>query len=90
MACRALEDELAHVLSEEREVRRLIIVNNLDCFDLSGKLRSKNRLHLLAAWEDIPEMLNGIRRTGPGMLKPLLERSRLCGLLGKAGSIGER
>jgi hypothetical protein len=89
IACRALEDELAHVLSEDREVRHLIIIDNLECLGLSGKLRSKNRPHLLASWEDIPEMISGIRRTGPGMLKPLLEMFRLYGLLGKADGAGE-
>jgi hypothetical protein len=89
IACRALEDELAHVLSEDREVRHLIIINNLDCLGLSGKLRSKNRPHLLASWEDIPEMISSIRRTGPGVLKPLLERFRLYGLLGKANAADE-
>ncbi|VVB65115.1 Uncharacterised protein [uncultured archaeon] len=90
IACRSLEDELAHVLSEDNELRQLIIIDNKACFDLSRKLRSKNRPHLIAAWEEIPEMLKDIRRTGPGILKPLLERSRhLCGLLGKAGDAGE-
>lgn len=84
IACRALEDELAHVLSEDSEVRHLIIIDNLECSGLSGKLRSKNRPHLLGAFEDIPEMLSGIRKFGPGMLKPLLERFRLYSLLGKA------
>ncbi len=88
IACGALEDELAHVLSEDHEVRHLIIVNNLDCFGLSGKLRSKSRPHVLVAGEDIPEMLNGIRKTGPGMLKPLLEMFRLYSLLGKTEDAG--
>jgi len=90
IACRALEDELAHVLSDDHDLRHLILINNLDCFDLSKKLRSKNRSHLLAAWEDIPEMLKGIRSTDKGILKPLLDRSRLLsGLLGNAGGSGE-
>ncbi len=89
IACRALEDELAHVLSEDRGVRYLIIVNNQDCFGLSEKLRSQNRPHLLATWEDIPEMLNGIRKTRPGMLKPLLDRLRLYSLFGKAEDADE-
>jgi len=90
IACRALEDELAHVLSDDHELRHLILIDNLDCFNLSRKLRSKNRSHLLEAWGDIPEMLNGISRTGPGILKPLLDRSRrLCSLLGKTGNAGE-
>ncbi len=89
IACRALEDELAHVLSEDREVRHLILIDNPECFGLSGKLRSKNRPHLLTALEDIPEMLSGIRKTGPRMLKPLLERFRLCSLLGKGGEADE-
>lgn len=90
IACRALEDELAHVLSDDHELRHLILIDNLDCFDLSRKLRSKNRPHLLAAWEKIPTMLNGINRTGSGILEPLRDRSRLLrGLLGKAGDTSE-
>ena len=89
IACRALEDELAHVLSEDCEVRHLILINNLDCFGLSGKLRSKNRPHLLGALEDIPEMLSDICKTGPGMLKHLLEKFRLYSLLGKAEDADE-
>ena len=49
IACRALEDELAHVLSDDHELRHLILIDNLDCFNLSRKLRSKNRSHLLEA-----------------------------------------
>jgi hypothetical protein len=90
IACRALEDELAHVLSEDPDLRHLLIIDNLDCFDLSKKLRSRNRPHLMATWEDIPEMLSGIHRTGQGVLKPLLDRSRLlCDILGKAEGAGE-
>lgn len=92
IACRALEDELAHVLSEDDGVRHIIIINSLDCFGLSGKLRSKNRPHLMAAWEDIPVVLSGICKTGPGtltdMLKPLMDRFRLHGLFGKAEDEG--
>jgi hypothetical protein len=90
IACRALEDELAHVLSDDPDLRHLIVIDNLDCFDLSKKLRSKNRPHLMATWDNLPEVLNGIFRTGPRMLKPLLDRYRfLCTLLGKAEDAGE-
>jgi hypothetical protein len=89
IACRALEDELAHVLSEDRRLRHLIIIDNLDSLDLSRKLRSRNRSHLRAAWEDIPDMLQGFEK-GAGLLKPLLGRSRLlCGLLGITDDAGE-
>lgn len=82
IACRALEDELAHVLSDDPDLRHLILIDNLDCFDLSRKLRSKNRTHLLAAWEDIPDIVKGFGN-GAGFLKPLLGKSRyLCSLLG--------
>ncbi len=92
IACRALEDELAHVLSEDEGVRNIIIINSLDCFGLSRKLRSKNRPHLIASWEDIPEMLNGVVRTSSGMLngllRPLLGWFRPNSLLGKADGAG--
>lgn len=90
IACRILEDELAHILSEDHELRHLILIDNPDSFGLSGKLRSRNRPHLLKAWEDIPEILNGINRDGHGILKPLLESSRLlCNLLRKGEGSGE-
>lgn len=89
IACRALEDELAHVIAEDGELRNLIIINNLDCFDLSRKLRSKNRRHLMAAWEDIPEMLSNVRGTGPGILKLLGGSRLLCSILGRPENPGE-
>ncbi len=89
IACKALEDELAHVLSEDSELRHLILIDNTDCFDLSRKLRSKNCSHLLADWEDIPDVLKDFEAS-PGIFKPLLGRSRLlCGLLGKADNISD-
>jgi hypothetical protein len=88
IACRALEDELAHVLSEDHELKHLFIINNRDCFELSRKLRSVNRPHLLISWEDIPNVLKDINSTG--ILKPLLNRSRfLSGLLGGAENVSE-
>lgn len=90
IACRALEDELAHVLSNDHELRHLILIDDPECLGLSGKLRSVNRPLLIASWEEVPEMLKGISRTDLGILKPLLDRSRrLCILLGKAGGSGE-
>lgn len=93
IACRALEDELAHVLSGDFDLRHLILINSLDCFGLSRKLRSKNRPHLMASSEEVPEMLNSFCRTSPGtlteMLKPLLGRFHLNSLFGKADGAAE-
>lgn len=93
IACRALEDELAHVLSEDDGVRQLILINNLDSFGLSRKLRSKSRSHLMASLEDVPEMLSGSRKAGfgilTGMLKPLLGRFHLHSLIGKTEDADE-
>ena len=58
IACKALEDELAHVLSDDHDLRHLILIDNPDCFDLSRKLRSRNRSHLLAACEEIIIVVN--------------------------------
>ncbi|OPY49194.1 MAG: hypothetical protein A4E48_02377 [Methanosaeta sp. PtaU1.Bin060] len=85
IACRALEDELAHVIIEDSELRHLIIIDNLDSFGLSRKLRSKNRSHLMAAWKDIPAMLRDVRRKRDEILKPLLAISRIfCSILGRS------
>jgi hypothetical protein len=90
IACRALEDELAHVISDDSRLRHLIIIDNSDSFDLSRKLRSKNRPHLMAAWKDIPEMLKGVHGARPGMLKTLQGRSRiLSGLFGRSEDASE-
>jgi len=53
LACRMLEDELASLLSADREVRELFLVDGKDSLILSAKLKAKNRPHLLLSLEEI-------------------------------------
>lgn len=53
LACRMLEDELASLLSADREVRVLFLVDGKDSLILSAKLKAKNRPHLLLSLEEI-------------------------------------
>jgi hypothetical protein len=57
IACRMLEDELVHLLSADREVRELLLVDGRECLSLSGKLRAQNRPHLLLGLDQIAEHL---------------------------------
>ncbi|MFZ2470468.1 MAG: hypothetical protein WAW52_00865 [Methanothrix sp.] len=43
VACRMLEDELVHLLSADREVRELLLVDGKEALSLSAKLRAQNR-----------------------------------------------
>jgi hypothetical protein len=52
-----LEDELVHLLSADREVRELLLVDGRECLSLSGKLRAQNRPHLLLGQDKIAEHL---------------------------------
>lgn len=48
-----LEDELASLLSADREFRELLLVDGKDSLSLSAKLKTKNRPHLLLSGEEI-------------------------------------
>lgn len=53
VACRMLEDELVHLLSNDEEVRELLLVDGRECLSLSAKLRAQNRPHLLLGLDKI-------------------------------------
>ena len=53
LACRMLEDELASLLSADREVRELLLVDGKDSLSISAKLKVQNRPHLLLSLEEI-------------------------------------
>jgi hypothetical protein len=75
IACRILEDELTHVLSLDRTLRHLILVDSMDSIGLSGKLYAEGRAHLVIARKEIPDLIenlqNGRSRRFP---KHLLDR----------------
>jgi hypothetical protein len=59
IACRMLEDELAYVLSEDRDLKQLIIVQNRECFSLLQKFRSENCQPWMTPLDRVPSLLNG-------------------------------
>jgi hypothetical protein len=73
IACRMFEDELAHIISSDRELEQLIVVENKDNFGLLQKLKSDNCLPRTAPLDKVFFLLgNG---HGSGLMtvaKPLL------------------
>jgi len=72
IACGMLEDELAYVLSSDRELSQLILVENTEHFGLQRKLNLLGCLPTLIPLDRVPEIL--IRKnnqTLPAILKPL-------------------
>jgi hypothetical protein len=65
VACRMLEDELVHLLSNDGEVRELLLVDGSECMSLSAKLRAQNRPHLLLGLDSIAPHLQE-RQSRPG------------------------
>ena len=65
IACRMLEDELVHLLSNDGEVRELLLMDGRECLSLSAKLRAENRPHLLLGLDKIAEHLQE-RQSRPG------------------------
>lgn len=57
VACRMLEDELVHLLSADREVRELLLVDEMPSLSLSAKLKGQNRPHLLLSLDRIARHL---------------------------------
>ncbi len=79
IACRMFEDELAHVLSNDRELEQLIVVEGRDSFGLLRKLKSENCLHRTAPLDRVPFLLGNGSSSSSGsgsgfmaLAKPLL------------------
>ncbi|MFZ3168628.1 MAG: DUF1638 domain-containing protein [Candidatus Methanoperedens sp.] len=72
IACGMLEDELAYVLSRDRYLAQLILVENSEHFGLQRKLKSMGCLPALIPLDRVPEIL--IRENNqslPAIIKPL-------------------
>jgi hypothetical protein len=65
VACRMLEDELVHLLSADREVRELLLVDGRQALSLSAKLKAQSRPHLLLGLDSIARHLQE-RQNRPG------------------------
>jgi hypothetical protein len=72
IACGMLEDELAYVLSGDRELAQLILVENSEHFGLQRKLKSLGCLPALIPLDRVPEILTREHNYSlPVILKPL-------------------
>jgi hypothetical protein len=65
VACRMLEDELVCLLSADREVRELLLVEGMQALSLFAKLSAQNRPPLLLGLEGIVRHLQE-RQSRPG------------------------
>jgi hypothetical protein len=65
VACGMLEDELVHVLSKDRELKQLIVVENRDSPGLLRKLRLRSCTPRTAFLNRVPMLLQG--RSSPGI-----------------------
>ena len=71
IACGMLEDELAYVLSGDRELAQLILVENSEHFGLQRKLKSLGCLPTLIPLDRVPEILiREHEQSLPAILKP--------------------
>ena len=52
-----LEDELTHVLAEDRELKHLIVVDTPESQWIARKLRAQNRPFLTAEFAQIPNLV---------------------------------
>lgn len=73
IACRIFEDELAHIISSDRELGQLIVVEGKDSFGLLRKLKSDNCLPVTAPLDRVPFLLGNGHGSGfMTIAKPLL------------------
>ncbi len=72
ISCRMLEDEIVHLLSSDREVKELLLLDGREIQSLSRKLKSQNRPHILLALDSIASRLQE-------------KQGRLAGLLSRLG-----
>lgn len=73
ISCKIFEDELAHIISSDKEIKQLIVVESKDSFGLLRKLRSNNCLPRTSPLDRVPFLLGNRRGSGfTTISKPLL------------------
>jgi hypothetical protein len=75
IACKMLEDEIVHLLSSDRGVRELLLVDARESMSLSGKLKAQNRPHILLAPGRIGEHIKETESRQRGIFSCLSDRS---------------
>ena len=81
VVCRMLEDEVAHLLSADEQIRELILVDGIESIRLSAKLKALGRPHITLALPQIEERLTELQksrslRPPEGLLSRCLGRLR--------------
>jgi len=73
IACGMFEDELTYVLSQDHELKQLILVDNRECMGLIRKLKSENCIPRTAPLDRVPMLLNSGHGSGfRFLMKPLM------------------
>ena len=73
IACKIFEDEIAHIISSDRELEQLIVVESKDSFGLLRKLKSDNCLPRATPLDRVPFLLGNGHGSGfMTIVKPLL------------------
>ena len=75
IACKMLEDEIVHLLSSDRGVRELLLVDARESMSLSGKLKAQNRPHILLAPGRIGEHIKETESRQRGIFSLWRDRS---------------
>ena len=79
VVCRMLEDEVAHLLSADEQIRELILVDGIESIRLSAKLKALGRPHILLGLPQIARNLgqkSWISNLQPGLFSRWMARLR--------------
>jgi len=74
VACHMLEDELVHLLSADRKVRELLLVDGKEALSLSAKLKAQSRPHHLLGLEGIARHLQERKARNGGIFSTTMRR----------------
>ena len=89
VVCRMLEDEVAHLLSADEQIRELILVDGIESIRLSAKLKALGRPHILLGLPQIAGNLGQkscISNLQPGLFSRWMARLR-SSRLGKSNLV---
>lgn len=89
VACGMLEDELVHVLSEDRKLKQLIVVENRNSSGFLRKLRLKNSTPRQVFLDRVPMLLQGKPCSGFGASARLFSRFPLFKRFCRKRKVGE-
>ena len=73
ISCKIFEDELAHIISSDKEIKQLIVVESKDSFGLLRKLKSDNCLPRTSSLDRVSFLLGNGHGSGfMTISKPLI------------------